>query len=67
LVCQERKRLAGAYDQAIRDLSRTLAVLNARIAEGPGDDRLRRVGEEARGRLELARRALELHRVEHGC
>jgi hypothetical protein len=62
-------RLAGVYDVAIRELGRTLAVLNARIAELPGDkdERLRQVGENAKTRLEQARRALERHLAEHGC
>jgi hypothetical protein len=62
-------RLAGAYDVAIRELGRTLAVLNARIAELPGDkdERLRQLGENAETRLEQARRALERYLAEHGC
>jgi hypothetical protein len=62
-------RLAGAYEAAIRELGRTLAVLNARIAELPGDkdERLRQLGENAETRLEQARRALERHLAEHGC
>ena len=69
LLCQEKNRLAEAYDLAIRELSRTLSVLNARIAELPGDkdERLRQAGDSARAGLEQARKALERHREEHGC
>ena len=68
-MCHERVRLAGDYESAIRELSRTLSVLNARIAELPGDkdERLRQAGDSARAGLEQARKALERHREEHGC
>ena len=67
--CDEKMRLARAYDVYAAQYSRSVKILYKRMGVLPksGYNELLRSTEEARALCEQARQALESHVAEHGC
>ena len=63
LICDERNRLSKAYDEALRDYARTVAV----VTDSPHEKALWEQSEQARKAVETCRGAMRKHCLEHGC
>jgi hypothetical protein len=69
MSCEEKARLARAYDNATLAFSNAVQVLRLTIATSTKDEyeRLERISTEARMKSEQTRLALEQHIATHRC
>ena len=69
IECSEKCRLADESRIAAADYSRTVQVLTERSGVMSIEEytRIREFSEQARGKSEAARAALNRHIAEHGC
>jgi hypothetical protein len=69
MPCEEKARLAKAYDAATSRFSEAVKELHRNMGTSPKEeyDRLARVSDQARMSSEQARLALEQHIATHRC
>jgi hypothetical protein len=69
MPCEEKARLATAYDEATSAFSEAVKELHRNIGTSPKEEykRLERISTEARVKSEQARLALEQHISTHRC
>jgi hypothetical protein len=69
MSCDEKARLARAYDDATLAFSNAVQELRRKIGTSPKDEyeRLERISAEARMKSEQTRLALEQHIATHRC
>jgi hypothetical protein len=69
MTCEEKQRLVAEYQSATKKFSGAVTELQQKMGTSPKADydRLSRAADEARGKSEQARLALEQHVAAHRC